>query len=113
MTRVVLQEGPNGLEGFKVTGHSGYGEAGSDIVCAAVSILTTTCVNALESVAGVVPQVIQRDEPVLLEVTLLKGLSAQAQHDAQVLLLALRQGLQDLSQAYPKNVQLQERRKHP
>ena len=75
MTRVVLQEGPNGLEGFKVTGHSGYGEAGSDIVCAAVSILTTTCVNALESVAGVVPQVIQRDEPVLLEVTLPKGLS--------------------------------------
>jgi len=113
MTRVVLQEGPNGLEGFKVTGHSGYGEAGSDIVCAAVSILTTTCVNALESVAGVVPQVIQRDEPVLLEVTLPKGLSAQAQHDAQVLLLALRQGLTDLSQAYPKNVQLQERRKHP
>ena len=113
MTRIVLQEGPNGLEGFKVTGHSGYGEAGTDIVCAAVSILTTTCVNALETVAGVVPQVIQRDEPVLLEVSLPKGLPAQAHHDAQVLLRALRQGLRDLSQAYPKNVQLQERRKHP
>ncbi|MBQ8537587.1 MAG: ribosomal-processing cysteine protease Prp [Clostridia bacterium] len=113
MTRIVLQEGPNGIEGFKVTGHSGYGEAGTDIVCAAISILTTTCVNALESVAGVAPQVIQRDEPVLLEVTLPKGLSAQAHHDAQVLMKALRQGLQDLSQAYPKNVQLQERRKHP
>ena len=113
MTRIVFREGSEGFESFKVTGHSGYGEAGSDIVCAAISILTTTCVNALESVAGVVPQVIQRDEPVLLEVTLPKGLGPQAQHDAQVLMKALHQGLTDLSQAYPKNVQLQERRKHP
>ena len=101
------------LVGCRMTGHSDRDEEGRDIVCAAASILGCTCVNALEAVAGVVPQVIQRDEPVLLEVTLPKGLEPQAHHDAQVLMKALHQGLTDLSQEYPKNVQLQERRKHP
>ena len=113
MTRIVFVEGTQGFESFKVSGHSGFGEAGSDIVCAAVSTLTITCVNALESVAGVIPRVIEREEPALLEVTLPDEMSSQARHDAQVLMRALHQGLQDLSQAYPKNVQLQERRKHP
>lgn len=113
MTRAVFWEGPQGLEGFRVTGHSGYGAAGEDIVCAAISSLTTTCVNALESVAGVMPKVVQRDRPVVLEVSLPPGLTPSALHDAQVLLRALHQGVYDLSQAYPKHVQLQDRRKHP
>ena len=53
MTRCILFRDAEGrYTGFEVKGHSGYAEAGSDIVCAAVSILTTTCVNAMESVAG-------------------------------------------------------------
>ena len=48
MIRVSLRT-ENGLfTGFACKGHAGYAAAGKDIVCAAVSALTTTCVNALE-----------------------------------------------------------------
>ena len=62
MTSVTLYRAADGrLSGFECRGHAGYAQAGSDIVCAAVSVLSTTCVNALESVAGVKPQLIVRD----------------------------------------------------
>lgn len=57
MTRVTIQRAGETVTGFECKGHSGYAEEGRDIVCAAVSALTTACVNALETVAGVAPRV--------------------------------------------------------
>ena len=34
--------------GFRVFGHAGYAEAGEDIVCAAISVLTINTMNAIE-----------------------------------------------------------------
>ncbi|MBR1607087.1 MAG: ribosomal-processing cysteine protease Prp, partial [Clostridia bacterium] len=46
MTRVTLYHDAEGrLSGFSCKGHAGYAEAGSDIVCAAVSALSITCCN--------------------------------------------------------------------
>ena len=112
MTRCILFRDAEGrYTGFEVKGHSGYAEAGSDIVCAAVSILTTTCVNAMESVAGVVPQ-LSGGKDGELGAMLPSGLPADKLHDWQVLLRALGQGLTDLSEGYPRYVRLsiQERR---
>lgn len=36
------------ITGFTVVGHAGYAQAGSDIVCAAVSALTINTINAIE-----------------------------------------------------------------
>ena len=52
MISAVLFREDGRFTGFRAGGHSGYAEAGSDIVCAAVSILTCTCVNALKAYAG-------------------------------------------------------------
>ena len=50
-----------------------------------------------------------------LEATLPREASIHAAHDAQVLMQALRQGLSDLAQAYPRYIRLsiQERRETP
>ena len=37
MTTVTFHSADNRIDGFVVEGHSGYAEAGADIVCAAVS----------------------------------------------------------------------------
>jgi uncharacterized protein YsxB (DUF464 family) len=50
---VVIDRSGDSYKGFEVKGHSGYNEEGSDIVCAAVSILSYTVLNSLEVVAGV------------------------------------------------------------
>ena len=103
MIRLTLQKTQGQWTGFECVGHAGFAEAGQDIVCAAVSILTTTCANALESVAGVKPQVQASDGKMVL------SLPQDAGHDAQVILRAMRQGLRDLAEEYPRYFQLIER----
>ena len=89
----------------KVSGHSGYAESGHDIVCSAVSVLCTTCVNSLESVCGIQPTVRGGDDG-YLEFALPSGLTESQRHDAQIILRALRQGLRDVAGEYPQYVQL-------
>ena len=102
MIRVTLRSQDECITGFDVKGHAGYAEAGQDIVCAAVSVLTTTCVNALETVAGVKPTVKTSDGRMRVVVPRNSG------HDAQVILQTLRQGLRDLAEQYSRYILLNE-----
>ena len=104
MISAVLYRGEEGYTGCLIEGHSGWADAGGDIVCAAVSILTCTCVNALESVCGLVPRVPANREGIL-SFSLPKR-TAEEDARAQILMGALRQGLSDLAESYPQYVQL-------
>ncbi|WP_326908483.1 ribosomal-processing cysteine protease Prp [Sedimentibacter sp. MB31-C6] len=53
MIVITMQETINSYNGFIVEGHSDYGETGSDIVCAAISILSYTVLNSMNLVAGI------------------------------------------------------------
>ena len=100
MTRIVILFRNGQITGFKSSGHADYAEEGSDIVCAAVSALTTCCINALETVAGIQPRVRVGDgllEAVLPDPTV---------HDAQVIVRTMLQGLKDVSEAYPAHVRV-------
>ena len=103
MIRLTLHKRDGQWTGFECRGHAGYADEGQDIVCAAVSILTTTCANALETVAGATPQVQAAPGDMRL------SLPENAGHDAQVIISAMRQGLCDLAEEYPRYFQLIER----
>jgi len=107
----IFHDGKGRLTGFSVKGHAGYAEEGSDIVCAAVSALTITCVNSLEAVCGITPTV-EGGEDGYLKAMLPCPLAENAAHDAQVLLRALETGLQSMTEAYSPYIKLsiQERR---
>ena len=49
MITVTIYKRSGQYNGFTVSGHAGYGEEGSDIVCAAVSVLTLNTLNSIES----------------------------------------------------------------
>lgn len=50
MTKVTIYKNNlNECVGFKVWEHAGFGEEGSDIVCAAISVLTINTMNAIET----------------------------------------------------------------
>ena len=104
MINAVLYRDGEDLAGCRAEGHSGWAEAGSDIVCAAVSILTCTCVNSLESVCGLIPEVTQNEEGVLE--FRLPEMPPEDNAKAQILMGALKQGLTDLADEYPRNVTL-------
>ena len=104
MISATLYLGEDGYTACRITGHSGQAEAGRDIVCAAVSILGCTCVNALESVCGIIPLVTENEAGVLS--FQLPEINPEENAKAQILMGALKQGLTDLADAYPPNVTL-------
>ena len=107
MISAILYQGKEGYTACRITGHSGQAEAGRDIVCAAVSILGCTCVNALESVCGIVPVITENDAGVLE--FQLPELEPEDNAKAQILMGALKQGLSDLTEAYPQHVRITEK----
>lgn len=100
MIRVTLFKSARGdITGFRCKGHAGYAEEGSDIVCAAVSVLSITCANALESVAGVAPEIMEEDGFLTAQLR-----EDQLTHDAQVILKTFEQGIRDMAASYPKYI---------
>lgn len=47
MIKITVKKNKDIIESISVTGHSGYKESGSDIVCASVSSICITTVNAM------------------------------------------------------------------
>ena len=104
MISAVLYKDGDVITGCRIQGHSGMEESGRDIVCAAVSILGTTCVNSLESVCGVVPEVTENAEGILSFD--LPETDGERSRGAAILMGALRQGLSDLAEEYPEFMKL-------
>ena len=46
MIKVIINEAEN-INSIEISGHSGYSESGSDIVCASVSSICITTVNGI------------------------------------------------------------------
>ena len=111
MISAVLYRKNGRYTGFEASGHSGYAEMGSDIVCAGVSILGTTCVNAMESLLGVRVQV-KLNKSGLLSFEI-PALDEKTDEGVQLLAGALWQGLSDLQDEFPGyvKVEMKERRK--
>lgn len=61
MIKVTVIKQAEEYRGFVISGHSGYGEEGEDIICAAVSALAVNAVNSLETFARIPMEVEQED----------------------------------------------------
>ncbi len=87
------------ITGFSSQGHSGYAEAGEDIVCAGISALTINTVNSLEQLTDAVVDV-NSDEG---SGTINCRVSGYGGEKVQVLLQSLSIGLQGIQERYGKS----------
>ena len=94
------------LIGYRAQGHTGYAEAGSDIVCAAVSALTQSTLNGLRSVLNAPVRYEIDDQAALLEAELTPQATREQVQQAQLLLVTLLEGLQAIERSYPRNVRI-------
>jgi len=109
MTTVTLDILPSGhISGFRATGHAGFAESGSEIVCAAISAILQTAYCGLTQVAGLFVGLEMKDG--CMTVILERELSERERHDADVILETMRQGLLSLKEAYPEYLNIDERR---
>ena len=94
------------LTGYRAQGHTGYAEAGADIVCAAVSALTQSTLNGLKNVLKAPVMFEIDDQGAFLEARLTPEATEAQVQQAQLLLETLLQGLQAIERSYPRNVRI-------
>ena len=100
MIKVKLLKNDSNLNEIIIKGHAMYDDFGKDIVCAAVSALSISTVNGLEQVVHTKPHLKQDNaNGGFLEVTEL-----DLGHDSQILLRTLLNGLCDIQESYPQNI---------
>jgi uncharacterized protein YsxB (DUF464 family) len=86
--------------GFRISGHSGAGEAGYDIVCAAVSSAVYLVANTITDVIGAKTSVHVKDGSMECKIAL------EDAEACETLLKGLRLHLTALSRQYPQNIQI-------
>ena len=107
MTRVEFFDQDGRITGFSCSGHSGYAEEGSDIVCAAISALTQGAVIGLKEVIGLEIALDISDGYMYCMLT--KKISAAQQHDAELILNTMAASIASLAETNGDYIKLTDR----
>lgn len=88
---------------LEATGHSGYAESGSDIVCSAVSTLMQALLNGLIEVVKIKPKYVYDEENAHMSITVDSNVQ-----QAQILMQTTYLALKGVSQGYSKFIKIKE-----
>ena len=91
---------------IEATGHSGYAEAGSDIVCSAVSTLMQNLAVGLTEVLKLSPKVIIDEEIPHMCVEL-----SEVNEQAQILMQTTLLSLKEIAKSYSKYIIIKEKQR--
>ena len=106
MTRCEFYTENDRITGFSVSGHSGYAEAGSDIVCAAISAVVTMAEATINEVCGAKAKVRVKDEQA--RVTLTLPVSCDEEETVQAVLAGMMITLCGMRDDYPDYIEVLE-----
>ena len=106
MTRCEFFTADERITGFSVSGHSGYAEAGADIVCAAVSAVVTMAEATINDVCGAKAKVRVKDEQPRITLTL--PASCDEEETVQAVLAGMMVTLLSLQEDYPDFIEVLE-----
>ena len=96
MIIITIFQNHDQITGFRCLGHSGYADAGSDIICAGVSALVINTINAIDTFTDSVYRIDTEEESGLIDFELEK----EAGHDALLLVRSMVLGLQGIQNDY-------------
>ena len=106
MTRCEFFTENDRITGFSVSGHSGYAEAGSDIVCAAISTAVTMAEATINEVCGAKAKVRVKEEDARITLTLPN--SCDEEEAVQAVLSGMLLTLISLREDYPDYIEVLE-----
>ena len=108
MTTVIFRMEGDRITGFDSRGHSGYAEAGSDIVGAAVTSAVRLVDATINDVLGLAASVKVREADASISLRLPGGLAPAAENTCQALLTGLMVYFTELHDEYPENIEVLE-----
>ena len=106
MTRCEFFVENDRITGFSVSGHSGYTEAGSDIVCAAISAVVTMAEATINEVCGAKAKVRVKDDQA--RITLMLPASCDEEDTVQAVLSGMMLTLISMRDDYPDYIEVLE-----
>ena len=106
MTRCEFFTEDDRITGFSVSGHSGYAEAGSDIVCAAISAVVTMAEATINEVCGAKAKVRVKEEDARITLTL--PASCDEEDSVQAVRAGMLLTLAGLRDDYPDYIEVLE-----
>ena len=104
MTRCEFFVENDRINGFSVSGHSGYAEAGSDIVCAAISAVVTMAEATINEVCGAKAKVRVKDDQA--RITLMLPASCDEEDTVQAVLSGMMLTLISMRDDYPDYIEV-------
>ena len=106
MTRCEFFTEGDRITGFSISGHSGYAEAGSDIVCAAISAVVSMAEATINDVCGAKAKVRVKDEQARISLTL--PVSCDEEETVQAVLAGMMITLAGMRDDYPDYIEVLE-----
>ncbi len=106
MTRCEFFMEDDRITGFSVSGHSGYAEAGADIVCAAISAIVSMAEATINDVCGAKAKVRVKDEQA--RITLMLPTSCDEEETVQAVLAGMMITLCNMRDDYPDYIEVLE-----
>ena len=106
MTRCEFFTEGDRITGFSISGHSGYAEVGSDIICAAVSAVVTMAEATINDVCGAKAKVRVKDEQARITLTL--PVSCDEEETVQAVLAGMMITLAGMRDDYPDYIEVLE-----
>ena len=106
MTRCEFFTEDDRITGFTISGHSGYAEAGQDIICAAISAVVTMAEATINDVCGAKAKVRVKEEDA--RVTLTLPASCDEEESVQAVLAGMMLTLCSMRDDYPDFIEVLE-----
>ena len=106
MTRCEFFTEEDRITGFSISGHSGYSEAGTDIVCAAISAVVTMAEATINEVCGAKAKVRVKEDDA--RVTLTLPASCDEEESIQAVLAGMMLTLCSMRDDYPDYIEVLE-----
>ncbi len=108
MINIIVIKEKQTIKTIEATGHSGYAEEGSDIVCSAVSTLMETLANGLTEVVKAKVEVKVDESIPHLSVTLAEVDTEKCKY-AQILMQSTLLGIKGVADGYKKFIKIKEK----
>ena len=106
MTNIKVTKNQGNIIKIECNGHSGYAEAGADIVCSAISSIMCSCHLGLVQVLGLKVQVETKQKQGFMKIELKKP--DYANQNAQILLKTAELSLIEIAEDYSKFARIQQ-----
>ncbi len=107
MTDITVYRTGDFYQGVSVSGHSGYAQAGKDIVCAGISVLTINLINSLEQLCEDAFSVKEDERQGLIEICMSYEDDEEPSGESRILFDSYLIGIQSLLEDYSDFIRLE------